>query len=437
MSFVRVKPGGWADNETLTSAQQNQLDINVSLALDKTGDTLTGIVVLASGARVDIGNGAIIRALSGGIIDMAGGSQLNVGASAGVVLTGGFLTLDNASTATFGCVITAAAGIASTTGSFSAAVTCSNALTIAGATTTNGALTCNGVVTTNAAVTHAASVSCAAGLSITSGVLDVQSGASLLLGGGSGMTHANLSTQTHANGAIEVHASGSNDTYASGSLLTVAAGAIVAIDATPTFSDGINLATGILTTSALSSSNLGGVITVKGAGNRILMDSRDVTRVHAYRLDRADPTKWSNDPATFDNWRTIALGAQGDIALELPHNCVLKYLSVTMQIGGVHAGFPASLPRWTLFSRTTTTPTLTTLATRNLNAVTDFASNLALYTGQAIAITNTSPIVGVTIDRTSKVYFLRLFTEDGVNALISSQFLALTATYGVSAYDEG
>ena len=38
MSFTRVKPLGWAINEKLTSAQQNQLDIDHANAVDKNGD---------------------------------------------------------------------------------------------------------------------------------------------------------------------------------------------------------------------------------------------------------------------------------------------------------------------------------------------------------------------------------------------------------------
>jgi hypothetical protein len=46
MSFTRVNPGGWAAGAKLTSAQQNQLDIDHANALDKStaGDTLLGTV---------------------------------------------------------------------------------------------------------------------------------------------------------------------------------------------------------------------------------------------------------------------------------------------------------------------------------------------------------------------------------------------------------
>lgn len=47
MSFTRVNVGGWAFGAIFTSAQANQLDTNVSNALDKSvaGDTLAGVIV--------------------------------------------------------------------------------------------------------------------------------------------------------------------------------------------------------------------------------------------------------------------------------------------------------------------------------------------------------------------------------------------------------
>lgn len=49
MTHVRTKTGGWAVNEKLTSAQANDLDIKTESSLDKTGDSLAG-VILGSGA---------------------------------------------------------------------------------------------------------------------------------------------------------------------------------------------------------------------------------------------------------------------------------------------------------------------------------------------------------------------------------------------------
>jgi hypothetical protein len=53
---VRVKPGGWASGDTLTSAQQNQIDINISNSLDKTGqgggDVITGAVSFSGAGQL-------------------------------------------------------------------------------------------------------------------------------------------------------------------------------------------------------------------------------------------------------------------------------------------------------------------------------------------------------------------------------------------------
>lgn len=55
MSIPRVKPANWGIGEKLTSAQQNELDTNVTYALDKrTGqtDTLSSVVTLAATGRI-------------------------------------------------------------------------------------------------------------------------------------------------------------------------------------------------------------------------------------------------------------------------------------------------------------------------------------------------------------------------------------------------
>lgn len=53
MTLSRVKPGNFAVNEKFTSTQANAIDTNISNALDKTvaGDTLAGVITLASAGR--------------------------------------------------------------------------------------------------------------------------------------------------------------------------------------------------------------------------------------------------------------------------------------------------------------------------------------------------------------------------------------------------
>jgi hypothetical protein len=78
MSFVRANPGGWASGATVTSAQLNSLDIDHAAALDKSvaGDTISGVVNIASGGQINAapGGGQIVASRAGGITaSLAGG----------------------------------------------------------------------------------------------------------------------------------------------------------------------------------------------------------------------------------------------------------------------------------------------------------------------------------------------------------------------------
>ena len=71
MSFTKVGPiGGWAMGAKLTSAQMNQLDSDHALALDKSvaGDTLSGVVLMASTAQIAASNADNIIATAAGAI---------------------------------------------------------------------------------------------------------------------------------------------------------------------------------------------------------------------------------------------------------------------------------------------------------------------------------------------------------------------------------
>ena len=60
MSFTRVNVGGWGVGAQLTSAQQNQLDIDHANALDKTtaGDTINGTVVVTGAGIINASAGS-------------------------------------------------------------------------------------------------------------------------------------------------------------------------------------------------------------------------------------------------------------------------------------------------------------------------------------------------------------------------------------------
>ena len=104
MSFTRVNPGGWSVGDSLTSVQQNTLDIDHSHALDKTsaGDTLAGVVTTT-------GAGQLVAATVGGITaSTAGGIKPGVGQGIKCDVAGGCQ-----STVAGGIVSETAGGIAS------------------------------------------------------------------------------------------------------------------------------------------------------------------------------------------------------------------------------------------------------------------------------------------------------------------------------------
>src|SRR5580704_12436882 len=87
MAFTRVNPSGWAIGAKLTSAQQNQLDIDHANALDKSaaGDTLLGVVVLGPGAQLVAANAANIVASGENAIESS--SYLGINATvAGAII---------------------------------------------------------------------------------------------------------------------------------------------------------------------------------------------------------------------------------------------------------------------------------------------------------------------------------------------------------------
>ncbi len=92
MSFTRVNVAGWSSGAELTSSQQNQLDIDHANALDKTtaGDTLSGVVALASTAELNLQYpGNVVVNGTGAIQVLAGqGVQVQAGGSIAVVAGG-------------------------------------------------------------------------------------------------------------------------------------------------------------------------------------------------------------------------------------------------------------------------------------------------------------------------------------------------------------
>lgn len=93
MSFSRVNSVGWAVGDPLTSAQQNQLDIDHANALDKTaaGDTLLGNVTTSGAGRITAATAAGIVSSTAFGIQTTVAAGIVSGVAGGIQLAGGVL----------------------------------------------------------------------------------------------------------------------------------------------------------------------------------------------------------------------------------------------------------------------------------------------------------------------------------------------------------
>jgi len=166
MTFARIKSLGWAFGEILTSAQQTQLDLDHSRALNGLGDTATGPMVFGSSVAVTglitCNGGALYPNLA--MCAFASGSSL-------YMFAGSLQTVEVGAT-----------------------IACAG--TISGSTAFSG----------NKTVANASSITWGTGATCT-------------LGNGSTCTHAGGSAETYANSSTCSHASGSSDTYDAGAVL--------------------------------------------------------------------------------------------------------------------------------------------------------------------------------------------------------------------------
>jgi hypothetical protein len=82
MAFTRVNAGGWAYGTKLTSAQQNQLDVDHANALDKStaGDSIAGTIAFTGAGTIDANQAGAITATAGSGIESTvfGGIQPTV-----------------------------------------------------------------------------------------------------------------------------------------------------------------------------------------------------------------------------------------------------------------------------------------------------------------------------------------------------------------------
>ena len=91
MTFSRVNPPGWGTGAIFQSSQLNQLDIDHANALDKSaaGDTLAGVITMASGSEIVVGSGAVIAGNATAGISGAVANAIQSATPGGIGLGGG------------------------------------------------------------------------------------------------------------------------------------------------------------------------------------------------------------------------------------------------------------------------------------------------------------------------------------------------------------
>lgn len=80
MTFTKLFPGGVPANATLTSAEIQTFDTNLSNALDKTpaGDTISGPILIGSSGNLTLTADAFIDLLAGSFVDIESGAVVTV-----------------------------------------------------------------------------------------------------------------------------------------------------------------------------------------------------------------------------------------------------------------------------------------------------------------------------------------------------------------------
>jgi len=86
MTFSRVYPAGWGANDELDKDLLNELDLDHSNALDKTGDTITGTVTVGAGSSLVVAAASDGVTCNGDITITGAGAQLITSSSGRLTL---------------------------------------------------------------------------------------------------------------------------------------------------------------------------------------------------------------------------------------------------------------------------------------------------------------------------------------------------------------
>lgn len=456
MSFTRVKPGGWAVNEKLRSAEQNQLDIDHENSVDKTGDTITGIVAVGSGARINFASGAKCTILSGGIYEAQAGSNTNF-------LDGSFVTIN--ATAALSCLGTFAMFGGAFTASSGSTFELDCQLTANGNAEFNDTSEFNGTVEFNENVT----LTSAALFVATGSVIGVQGGAGISWANTANATFQSGATATFQGGSFLVHSSTSTDTYASGSLLEQVSGSVwdlkgsttftptsivyfsfgnsVGFASAPTFFNGFNATTagtaafavpatfsstvamsgattisGAATLSGATTTISSATTTLSGTNNRLKLTARD--RVKKIPLCAGVAEVIYSD------------GGGGYITTQSPTYLASSDTLLFQVIITDPTPHRYSVPLYPPDGSTVKNVTVVFTGSAKLT-VTARRNGSSIQTGFATSPGTISLTINESVTTATESFCVELVAEiqGGVNS--DASVTSMTATYGISEYDEG
>ena len=448
MTFARVKPDGWAVNEELSSAQINALDIDHADAVDKTGDTVPGVIEFDSGAEIVLNLGAAFTAESGAVADFDAGSTVTVGGAFNVV--GGDVDLDSASTFAVDCVAlfngaaTHAANVtlnnsANLIVAGSSGVLIQGGASIAWANTANASFQAGSTAT----VQNGAFLTVASGGTLTlsgigtipsGGVLTVASSGSIVVASGGAITVPGAVNFTSTGSAT--WADGTNAQWASGSTCAWFSGAVVTFANVPTFSAGLTASGGttslsgtitvpgsatfggtVLTNGAV---NFSGTTTIFGAPNKLKCTVRQVIR----KLNLA-------------NVRFGIMFFAGGIGQSPLYNSTDDVVLMKLETPGAAAqdvSFPVDIPHNSVLTRIEV----------DIDATSDAATAIKFFRSTSLVDDIASPApTGVnvltmteTINRTFNTYRI-VVASTSAGGLKTCTINSITLFYNVSEYDEG
>lgn len=395
MSFNKIKPAGWAVNEKLTSAQMNALDTDHANAIDKTGDTVEGVIEFdgSSGGFVSVKNNAYLSIETGSSLILQAGSSTFFNDS---------VVFQTASNVFFdvGSSLTTSAGVLST---FGGPVTFNDIFTANGTTNFNGTVAINNNSLITAPSICSSSITCNGGT-------------------GTGFALTGSSTTFEVGSTCKINCNAGSTLEVKGSASFICTGAA-------SFNGNASFSTG--------SVNFYGTTTIAGASNKLKLTTRTIERIQPYTPNYDVLTWYWGSIADYSDMLLRSANNTASkpviLPLRLPYNSVLKKVTVTIQTPGSHIGFPQFFPSITLLRRQHNTNFSSLITSKTLTAA-DFSNIVANYDNNQISID--SPTITTNIDTTLYHYYIRFNPETGTNALQDLLLLSWEATVEVSEYSE-